>query len=158
VPERKHHSQRAVTKLPRGYRFSAIGQAPRRRVLSVSTLADDHLTLRHALNDQIWQVEEAANYHEAIARLRCDRMQVVLCESHLPDGSWKDLLGQIAALTDPPALIVSSGAPDEHLLAEVRSLGGYSVLVKPFKGEELRQVLALACCAHTFQTGASARL
>jgi DNA-binding NtrC family response regulator len=159
VPEKEKHLRLPVTKVHRGdYRSSAIGQALRRRVLSVSALAADHQALRHALNDQVWQVEEAANYQEAIARLRCDRMHVVLCGSHLPDGSWKDLLSQIAAIPDPPALIVSSGAPDEHLCAEVHNLGGYSVLVRPFKGEEVRQMLALAYSTRTVQTGAPSSL
>jgi DNA-binding NtrC family response regulator len=146
-------------KVPRGdSRSHAIGEAPRRKVLSVSAFTDDHQAFRQALNDQIWHVEAAANYQQAIARLRCDRMQVVVCESHLADGTWKDLLGQIAAIPDPPALIVSSEAVDEHLLTEVRNLGGYGVLLRPFKGEEVRQMLALASCTHSSQTGAGARL
>jgi len=135
-----------------------MGQAPRRRVLSVSAFAGDHQAFREALNDPTWQVDVAANYQQAVARLRCDRMQVVVCESHLGDGTWKDLLSQIAAISDPPALIVSSGAVDEHLVAEVHNLGGYGVLLRPFKREEVRQMLAQAFCTHTSQTGAGARL
>jgi DNA-binding NtrC family response regulator len=145
VSEKRNHSRLPVTKLHRDdYRSSVIGQALKRTVLSVSAAPADHQALRHALNDQIWRVEEAANYHEAIACLRRDRMHVVLCWPDLPEGTWKNLLSQIAALTDPPALIVGSGAPDEHLRAEVRSLGGHSVLLRPFKAEEVRQLLTLA--------------
>jgi DNA-binding response OmpR family regulator len=156
VPQKKKHSQLPVTKLPGGnYRSSVIGQAFRRRVLSVSAFAADHQALRDALNPHVWQVEEAANYHEAIACLRRDRMHVVLCWSHLPDGTWKNLLSQIAALTDPPALIVGSGAPDEHLRTEVHNLGGYGVLARPFTGEELREFLALAWSTIAVQTKAA---
>ncbi len=135
----------------------SLGPVHRRRVLSTSPFVSDHQALRSALNDQIWQVEEAANYQQAIACLCCERIDVVVCEAHLPDGTWKDLLGHIAAIPDPPVLIVSSALVDGSLCTEVRSLGGYAVLAKPFACEDTQQKLTAAWQMRTAGTGVMLR-
>ena len=129
-----------------------LGPAYRRSILLVSPFPADHHSLRSALNDQIWSVDEVANYQKAIARLCCERIDVIVCESHLPDGTWKDLLGHLAVMTDPPILIVSSAIADDHLRIEVHTLGGYAVLAKPFTSREVQQVLTGAWQARTAGT------
>ena len=66
-----------------------------------------------------------------------ERTPVVICQSHLPDGNWQDVLGQTAILPDAPRLIVTSTQADEHLWAEVLNMGGYDVLTTPFDRNEL---------------------
>jgi DNA-binding NtrC family response regulator len=115
-----------------------------RKILSISAIAADHDSLRRILGGQLWQIDIASNYQEAVACLCRDRVDVVVCERHLPDGTWKDLLGQIAEMLDPPALIVTSGVVDAHFRAGVRAMGGYDVIIKPFDAEEVRHLLATA--------------
>jgi len=64
-------------------------------------------------------------------------MPVVLCECPLPDGNWKDVLGQLAPMPDRPRLIVFSRQADESLWAEVLNLGGFDLLATPFREAEL---------------------
>jgi DNA-binding response OmpR family regulator len=135
------NTMRAVAKTPAGYKTRAWGEAHVRRILSVSEFPADHSCLRRAFDNQNWQVEEASTYQQAVASLCRARADVVICDSHLPDGTWKDLLGHIAAIPDPPALIVSSATGDEHICAEVRTLGGYGVLKKPFNVNEVQQIV-----------------
>ena len=115
-----------------------------RTILSISAVAADHDSLRRILSDQLWEIDIASNYQEAVACLCRDRVDVVVCECHLPDGTWKDLLGHIAEMLDPPALIVTSGVVDAHFRAGVRAMGGYDVITKPFDAEEVRHLLAMA--------------
>ena len=112
------------------------------KILSISPVAADHHALRRILNDQLWQVDTASSYREAIAYLCRDRVDVVICECHLQDGTWKDLLGHIAEMPDPPALVVTSGAVDAHFRSEVRALGGYDAMTKPLNADEVMRVLA----------------
>jgi two-component system, OmpR family, KDP operon response regulator KdpE len=135
------NTMRASTKTPAGYKTRAWGEAHVRRILSVSEFPADHTSLRCAFNNQSWQVEEALTYQQAVACLCRARADVVICDCHLPDGTWKDLLGHIAAIPDPPALIVSSSTGDEHIATEVRALGGYGVLKKPFKVNEVQAIV-----------------
>ena len=112
------------------------------KILSISAVAADHHTLRRILNGQLWQVDIASSYREAVAYLCRDRVDVVICERHLQDGTWKDILGHIAEMLDPPALVVTSGTVDEHFRTEVRALGGSDAMTKPLNADEVRRVLA----------------
>jgi FixJ family two-component response regulator len=69
---------------------------------------------------------------------------VVLCDEHLPDGSWRDLLAAMEPLHDPPVLIVSSHIADERLWSEVLNLGAFDLLAAPFDSREVLRVVSLA--------------
>jgi FixJ family two-component response regulator len=71
-------------------------------------------------------------------------MPVVICESSLPDGNWKDVLGQVAPMADAPRLIVTSFHADDRLWAEVLNMGGFDVLLKPLDESEVLRVVDLA--------------
>ncbi len=116
----------------------------RQAILLVSPAPEDHAFLRALLATGWRKLYAARSYREALAVLCRDRIAVILCEQDLPDGKWKDLLSQIAPLTDPPCLVVTSRLADEHLWAEVLNLGGYDVLAKPFDAEEVLRVVSLA--------------
>jgi DNA-binding NtrC family response regulator len=71
-------------------------------------------------------------------------MPVVICESCLPDGNWKDILSQVTVLPDAPRLIVTSREPGESLWAEVLNMGGYDVLTTPFEKNEVMRAVSRA--------------
>jgi DNA-binding response OmpR family regulator len=114
------------------------------RILSVSSAREDHAALRHILYELPWRITAATTCVEAKARLNRLRVSIILCERDLPDGSWKDLLSCISDAAERPLLIVTSRFADEYLWAEVLNLGGYDVLAKPFRDQEVRHVLASA--------------
>ena len=111
-------------------------------LLAVSARREDHVVLKQVLCDTNWELREARTYRDALTILCHDRMPVVICESWLPDGNWKDVLSQVAVLPDAPRLIVTSREPDERLWAEVLNMGGYDVLTTPFDQNELRQAIS----------------
>ena len=81
---------------------------------------------------------------QALAHLADSKISVVICETLLPDGSWKDLLAQMWLAKAPWVLVVTSTAADEWLWAEVLNLGGYDVLAQPFDREEVTRVVRSA--------------
>jgi DNA-binding response OmpR family regulator len=106
------------------------------RILSVSAVEQDHIELRGVVGQiENCEIEEARTYRGAL--LRIDKVRVVVCETGLPDGTWKDILETVSSLPDPPLLIVTSRFADERLWAEVLNLGGYDVLIKPFDPREV---------------------
>lgn len=113
-------------------------------VLSVSASESDHHSLGQFFSRTKWVLLKSNSYQEAVALLRGKPVPVVLCDQALSDGSWKDLLDEIASLPAPPVLIVTSRLADDHLWAEVMSCGGYDVLEKPFNQSELVRVISLA--------------
>ena len=111
---------------------SAIGL-----VLTVSSLDEDHICLRRILGGSTRIAQQVQTCRQALASIRAGNISVLICETDLPDGSWKDVLSGLAAETAPPPLIVASRLADERLWAEVLNLGGYDVLSKPFLAGEV---------------------
>lgn len=114
-------------------------------ILLISHSGDDRATLTRALLRSGRRICEARNYREALAALCRERMSVIICERHLPDGDWKDVLGLIAPLSEPPCLIVTDATAEDGFWAEVLNLGGYDVLMQPLSNEEVTRVVELAC-------------
>ena len=76
--------------------------------------------------------------------LRDNRVAVVVSESELSDGTWKDVLADLKSVPNPPRLIVTSDLADESLWAEVLNYGAYDVLVKPFRAAEVQRIVSAA--------------
>ena len=115
-----------------------------RKILTISPTLEDHDALRRILQEPDWSITCAFSYQQALACLCRDRMDIILCDCHLPDGAWRDILSHIAAMTQPPSVIVMSATADANLRAEVRTLGGYQLLSKPFLPEEVERVVSAA--------------
>ena len=69
---------------------------------------------------------------------------VVVCDEHLPDGTWRDVLDLSLSLRNPPPVVVTSRVADEHLWAEVLNLGGYDLLAMPLDTGEVYRAIQLA--------------
>ena len=112
-----------------------------RKILTISPTLEDHDALYCILQEPDWSITRAFSCQQAIACLCRDRVGLILCDCHLPDGAWRDILSHIAAMTEPPSVIVMSPTADANLRAEVRALGGYQLLSKPFLTEEVERVV-----------------
>ena len=113
-------------------------------VLAVSPFDEDHIFLSHLFSHSNWKSHQARSCGEALAVLHHCPIAVVLCESELPDWSWKDMLAELDQLPETPLLIVTSRLANDQLWAEVLNLGGYDVLMKPFDRLEVLRVISLA--------------
>lgn len=115
-----------------------------RRVLAVSPRQEDHIRLREILGEYQWSLHEARTCREALRLLCMDRPPVLICECHLSDGSWVDVLSQSEVLLDAPRVIVAASQPNDRLRADVIHLGGYGVLSKPLDKDEVLRVVNAA--------------
>ncbi len=113
-------------------------------VLLISPFAEDHQFIGAIFEPPYWRAYHAHSCREAMSSLMRDRMTVIICEAHLPDGDWKDILSEAQVLPNPPYLLVASRFATDRLWAEVLTLGGYDLLVKPFVREEVLRVAELA--------------
>ena len=114
------------------------------KVLLVNALGDDHQSLTQILRHSGWKYSVARSRAEALTFLRDNTVPVLICESNLIDGTWRDLLDHIACLEPAPLLIVTSRLADDALWAEVLNLGGYDVLATPFDRKEVFHVVGTA--------------
>ena len=103
-----------------------------------------------------WRLLQARSRRQAFHCLVNEPVHVVIAESQLPDGDWKNVLLELDRLPSPPNLIVASHMADDRLWAEVLNMGGYDVLSQPFEAEELRRVVASAGRRYGCRAGAAA--
>ena len=113
------------------------------RVLSISPIEEDHLSLGAIVRHSRWMMFKADHLVGALGFLRQHDISVILCERDLAPGKWTDILEYANDLSHPPSLIVTSRQADERLWAEALNLGAWDVLAKPFdRTEVLRSVTA----------------
>ena len=113
-------------------------------VLLISPFDEDHRRLHDILRTSHWQQFGARSQVEALEFLRENQAAVAICESELPDGTWRDVLTRFTQMECPPLLVVTSRLADDRLWSEVLNLGGYNVLAKPLNTKEVFHVVGLA--------------
>lgn len=114
------------------------------RVLAVSPNESDLTVLSRIIDHSAWTFDAASGVSEARQHLKSHCTHVVVCDTKLPDGDWKDMLELICSLPDAPQLIVTSRDADDRLWAEVLNRGAWDVLIKPFHPKEVYQTVHLA--------------
>ena len=112
------------------------------RIVAVSGLEKQRL-IDNVFRQSNWELVPAGSLEEALHAMRRDQTPVVLCDTELPDGSWRDLAAAVAVWTHPPRLLVMAEAPGDQLWAEVLQ-AGYDLLLKPLNPQEVFPVLGFA--------------
>jgi len=87
--------------------------------------------------DTSWTLESGPT--DLRTALKTRNIPIVLC-----DGGWQEMLLDLATLSDPPFLIVTSHLADNRLWSEALNLGAYDVLAKPYDAAEVIRVLSMA--------------
>lgn len=113
-------------------------------VLAVLPQRADRSALARIFSHTRWKLDACGTLTEAHSHLRDGNPGVVVCDSVLPEGDWRDLLNELQAHETVPRLIVAMPTVDDQLWAELINLGGYDALVKPFYKEEVVRLVSLA--------------
>jgi len=109
--------------------------------LLISPFEQDHKVLRSLFHEQGWKLYETGCLESALNLLRNRVASIVITEKDLPTGNWKDVLGAVCILREPPLVVISSVNADDYLWAEALNLGAYDVLAKPIERTEAMRVL-----------------
>jgi DNA-binding response OmpR family regulator len=118
-------------------------------VLSVSPSGEDGSSLERIFRESDltlspkfdWTLLASPSLASSVSILGETPIAIVVCESELLPGTWREVLEHLLLLPDPPLLIVTSRLADERLWAEALNLGAYDVLAKPFNTSEVIRVL-----------------
>jgi CheY-like chemotaxis protein len=113
-------------------------------VLLASPRAEDRHVLIELLPYPEYTVRWAESAAEARTMLARHEISVVICDSDLPGGGWRETLAVIHGLQRPSKLIVATRHADERLWAEVLNLGGFDVVTRPWAKFELTRAVESA--------------
>ena len=113
-------------------------------ILLISQYQEDEHFLREVLTKFACPLGTSGSWQEAKLLIHCYVPRVVVTESELPDGTWRDVLSSLDGVPNPPPLIVVSRLADERLWADVLNRCGFDVLAKPFARDEVTRVIGHA--------------
>ena len=114
-------------------------------VLIVSSHAPEAATITGMLDEEIFRCVTAGSYRQALAALCWSSYDAIVCDEFLVDGSWKDIIGQIAELPQCPAVIVVATGIEDRDRDTAHELGAYDMLAKPVDPATLLNALYGAC-------------
>lgn len=98
---------------------------------SLRTLVQSHLSLEG------FEVETAANGHEAIAVLQKQTFDLILLDLRMPDGDGFEVLHFLNEHGSQVPVIVLTGVDDVSIASECVKLGAADYLTKPYNFHEL---------------------
>ncbi len=91
-----------------------------------------------------WGVRFTASCGEAWDMLNRERAPVVLCDRDLPGTEWRDIVHMMASCPHQPCAMLLSKVADDYLWNEVIARGGYDVLPKPLREDDVVRAVRLA--------------
>jgi DNA-binding response OmpR family regulator len=128
-------------------------------VLVISSHSQETATIKGMLDEEIFHCVIASTYRQALSALCWGAFDAIVCDEYLLDGSWKDIIGQIADLPQAPAVIVVATGIEDRDRDTAHELGAYEVIPKPVEAPVLLNALYGACslaCIGQLAAGAAA--
>lgn len=120
------------------------GADSRSSLMAVLPTPEDRTALQRIIGACKWEVQWTGTCKEAIDEFRRKAPVIVICDVDLADGDWRQLWDILAREPKPPMFIVTSRLADDALWAEVLNVGGYDLLLKPFRAEEVIRIVHTA--------------
>lgn len=128
-------------------------------------IVDDHPLYRDALARLVESVPDlevaglAGDGTEAVARVEAGDVDVVLMDLNLPSLSGLDATGRIAALPEPPAVLVVTMVDDDDTVVAAMRAGARGYVLKGASSEEVAAAIRTVMAGGAvFGAGVAARL
>ena len=113
-------------------------------VIGLAFTDKDRAVLAEVCSRRQWNVLFADTCDQARAALDQVKAPVILCDRDLPGGEWRDVVQALASFPHRACVILISRVVDDYLWNEVVQRGGYDVLLKPLREEDVVRAVRLA--------------
>jgi two-component system, NtrC family, response regulator PilR len=90
------------------------------------------------------RVKLTKNLKEAMAAIERGRIDIVLSDIKLPDGTGVELLNRIKTLPEKPPVLLMTAFGNTDAAVQAMKMGAFYYITKPFKLEELKLLLERA--------------
>jgi FixJ family two-component response regulator len=126
--------------------WSPSGRSPLRpiAVIALVTSDADRRLLTGICSRNRWNLLFADTCEEARIALHKLKVPVVLCDRDLPGKGWRGTVEALALSPHRTCIILVSGVVDTYLWNEVVRTGGFDVLSKPLREDDVVRAVRLA--------------
>ena len=114
-------------------------------VLAITASTTDRAQLQRIFEKTGWSIVFADSIEDALRQ----PVQIVVCDRDLEGADWREAIRQLARGPDRRCVILASFVADDYLWEEVIHCGGYDVLPKPFREDEVIHAIHFAWAAVT---------
>jgi two-component system, OmpR family, response regulator len=94
-----------------------------------------------------WDLTATKTLEEALSAIRSTPTPIVIVDRDLAGPDWRPIVRSLAAQSNSPCVILASHVVDDYLLEEVIQHGGYDVIAKPFREQEVTHAIEFAWSA-----------
>jgi DNA-binding NtrC family response regulator len=116
------------------------------RVVALLAEDNDRSVIYDICQKNHWEVFFAETVEEVQHRVNKLSPQIVLFDRDMAGASWRTDMSSIGSLSTGPCVMLVSRVMDGYLWNEVVCNGGYDVLAKPLREDEVCRVVKLARC------------
>ena len=116
-------------------------------VLAMTASDSDAIQLNEILSRSGWELTIAGALEDALTFLGTRPASIVLFDRDFPGVDWRQAIGSLAK--GNCRVILASFVADDYLWEEVIHCGGYDVLAKPFREDEVIHMIQFAWAALT---------
>ena len=113
-------------------------------VIGLVTGDEDRRLLASVCSRNQWNLLFADTCEEARIALHRLKAPVLLCDRDLPGRGWRETVEDLASSPHPASIILVSEVVDAYLWNEVVRTGGYDVLSKPLREDDVIRTVRLA--------------
>ena len=114
-------------------------------VLLISSHPTEAAAIFRMLDSDVFNCVVVNSYRQAVAALCWNAYDSILCDEYLVDGTWKDIVGQIAELPQGPSVLVLASGIEDNDRETVLALGAYDLITRPVEPPVLVNALLGAC-------------
>lgn len=117
---------------------------PRIPVVAVVVSEQDRNTLTGVSGQELVELHFVESCEEARTVANHLAAPVILLDRDLPGAEWRIAVKSLAALPHRACVVLMSGVVDDYLRQELIRRGGYEVLPKPLRADNISRVIKLA--------------
>ena len=117
-------------------------------VLLATGCKGDPDSLEAILKGTPWALIKTASRTEAMRLLRQTTASIVLCDRDLQDRPWQQTMLALLSVRRNTCFILLSSVEESSLRNEVVHRGGFDILIRPFRKEQVLSMLIGASSQH----------
>jgi len=122
-----------------------VGESPHIvTVLLLSPEERDHRYFGSVFARTNWRLRRAYTFEEAFELLAREPVGVIIAEQRLASSGWRRMLKAVESLDRPPRIVLAAGSAELEPAAELLERGGWDVLARPFRSEEIIESVSAA--------------
>jgi FixJ family two-component response regulator len=113
-------------------------------VLIVTSRAMDVDELASILHDTAWELTDASHVEDPSTALKAAAVPILLIDRDAASESWQATLRRLIKSRRGACVVLLSSVADQYLWDEVVHQGGFDLLTRPFRKEQVLSTLMFA--------------